>query len=63
MMKKRFGKQIALWISDPGPVPEAERSSSMATLTDLLENQKSITGGYLTGKLQIPIPKNRRKAL
>jgi len=31
------------------------------TLNELLENKRSLTGAYLSGRLSIPIPKKRRK--
>lgn len=50
-------------IVDVGPGPGSRGGEIVVngTLTDLLNCQKSITGGYLTGKFNIPIPKKRRK--
>ena len=45
----------------PGPGVAAERSSSTATWQTCLKITNSITAAYLTGRLQIPIPKKRRK--
>lgn len=45
----------------PGPGSRGGEILVNGGLNDLLENPRSITAGYLTGKLTIPIPKKRRK--
>jgi excinuclease ABC subunit A len=56
-----------IWESDhivdfgPGPGSRGGEIVVDGSLTDLLSSDKSITGGYLSGKLSIPIPKKRRK--
>lgn len=50
-------------IVDFGPGPGSRGGEIVVNggLTDLLENEKSITGAYLTGRKTIEIPKKRRK--
>lgn len=50
-------------IVDVGPGPGSRGGEIVinGSLTDLLECKTSITGGYLSGKYTIPIPKSRRK--
>lgn len=45
----------------PGPGSRGGEIVVDGTLTDLISSDRSITGGYLNGKLSIPIPKKRRK--
>ena len=45
----------------PGPGSRGGEIVVNGDLTSLIYNPQSITGGYLTGKLRIPIPKKRRK--
>lgn len=45
----------------PGPGSRGGEIVVDGDLADLICSDKSITGGYLTGKLSIPIPKKRRK--
>lgn len=45
----------------PGPGVRGGKIVLNGELTDLLESKDSLTGQYLTGKKQIPIPKKRRK--
>ncbi len=45
----------------PGPGVRGGEIVVDGTVADLLDNPRSITGGYLTGRLTIPIPKKRRK--
>lgn len=45
----------------PGPGVLGGKIIVNGTVPDLLDHPDSITGGYLTGKLKIPIPKKRRK--
>lgn len=51
-------------IVDVGPGPGIRGGEIVVNgdLTALVESDHSITAGYLTGKLSIPIPKKRRKA-
>jgi excinuclease ABC subunit A len=56
-----------IWASDrvvdfgPGPGVRGGQILVNGTLAELLQNQESITAAYLTGRMQIPIPKKRRK--
>src|SRR4051812_8817328 len=54
--------ESADWILDFGPGAGIEGGSIVAagTLSDILKSKKSLTGKYLRGDLQIPIPKVRR---
>lgn len=45
----------------PGPGVRGGEIVVDGDITQLIDSPNSITGGYLTGKLQIPIPKKRRK--
>ena len=45
----------------PGPGVNGGEIVVNGDLEDLLNSKQSLTGGYLSGKLQIPIPKKRRK--
>lgn len=47
----------------PGPGSRGGEIVVNGDLTELLENPNSLTAGYLSGKLSIPIPKKRRKPL
>lgn len=57
-----------IWAADrivdfgPGPGVRGGEIVVNGDIADLINSQHSITGGYLTGKLTIPIPKKRRKA-
>jgi excinuclease ABC subunit A len=50
------------WILDFGPGAGTEGGTIVAagTLNDILKSKKSLTGRYLRGDLQIPVPKIRR---
>lgn len=45
----------------PGPGSRGGEIVSDGSLLDLLENERSLTGDYLSGRRCIPIPKKRRK--
>lgn len=47
----------------PGPGVRGGEIVVNGSLSDLIESPNSLTGGYLTGKLTIPIPKKRRKPI
>ena len=47
----------------PGPGVRGGEIVVQGDLTQLIESPNSITGGYLSGRLKIPIPKKRRKPL
>lgn len=51
-------------IIDVGPLAGTRGGEILVngSLNDLLTHPSSLTGGYLTGKLKIPIPSKRRKA-
>lgn len=55
--------QISDYILDFGPKAGIEGGQIMAqgTLPQILKNKNSLTGGYLSGRLSIPIPEKRRK--
>lgn len=50
-------------IVDVGPLAGKNGGEIVVSgsLEDLLSSQKSITGGYLSGRLKIPVPEKRRK--
>jgi excinuclease ABC subunit A len=54
--------ESADWILDFGPGAGTEGGTIVAagTLNDILKSKKSLTGRYLRGDLQIPVPKVRR---
>jgi len=45
----------------PGPGVRGGEVVARGTLNDLIQEPRSITGGYLSGRLEIPTPKERRK--
>jgi len=45
----------------PGAGAEGGHILSVGPIDDILKNQESLTGAYLSGRLFIPIPKHRRK--
>ncbi len=45
----------------PGAGEHGGQLVAMGTAEDLMKNEDSITGAYLSGKLKIPIPSERRK--
>ena len=45
----------------PGAGEHGGQLVAMGTAEDLMENEDSITGAYLSGKLKIPVPLERRK--
>ena len=45
----------------PGAGEHGGQLVSMGTAEDLMKNEDSITGAYLSGKLKIPVPLERRK--
>ena len=45
----------------PGAGEHGGRLVAMGTAEDLMKNEVSITGAYLSGKLKIPVPLERRK--
>ena len=51
------------YIVDIGPVPEntGEKSSPKGNAEEIMANKNSITGAYLSGRIQIPVPKERAK--
>jgi excinuclease ABC subunit A len=50
------------WILDlgPGAGEHGGRVVAEGTLKDILESKQSLTGAYLSGRKQIPVPKKRR---
>ncbi|HEX4839002.1 MAG TPA: excinuclease ABC subunit A, partial [Rhabdochlamydiaceae bacterium] len=55
---------IADYILDFGPKAgkEGGKITAQGTLSDILKNRASLTGAYLSGRKEVPIPKTRRKA-
>ncbi|MBE5939304.1 MAG: excinuclease ABC subunit UvrA [Lachnospiraceae bacterium] len=51
------------YIVDIGPAAGEHGGEvvAMGTAEDIMKNKKSITGAYLSGKLKIPVPEERRK--
>ena len=45
----------------PGAGEHGGQLVSMGTAEDLMKNENSVTGAYLSGKLKIPVPAERRK--
>lgn len=45
----------------PGAGEHGRQLVAMGTAEDLMKNEDSITGAYLSGKLKIPVPSERRK--
>ena len=45
----------------PGAGEHGGQLVAMGTAEDLMKNENSITGAYLSGKLKIPVPSERRK--
>ncbi len=54
---------LADTIVDVGPLAgkEGGRILAQGSLTEIIRNPDSLTGGYLSGRLSIPIPKKRKK--
>ena len=56
-----------MWAADcvvdigPGAGEHGGELVAIGTAEDIMKNEKSITGAYLSGKLKIPVPKVRRK--
>ena len=46
----------------PGAGEHGGQLVAMGTAEDLMKNEDSITGAYLSGKLKIPVPSERRKS-
>lgn len=55
--------RTADWIVDLGPGAGEHGGEVVAegTVKDIIKSKKSLTGSYLSGKLQVPLPKFRRK--
>jgi excinuclease ABC subunit A len=55
--------RTADWVIDLGPAAGAHGGQIMAegTPEDILDNPDSLTGAYLSGRLTVPIPSERRK--
>jgi excinuclease ABC subunit A len=51
------------WVIDLGPGAGEHGGNVVAegTVTQILKNKKSLTGAYLSGRLSIPIPEERRR--
>ncbi len=61
MTRTPCAKPIILWIS--GQVPENTGGEVVAqgNAEEIMANKNSITGAYLSGRIQIPVPKERAK--
>ena len=59
-MRTRSGPRTGWWTSAPAPVSTAAGRGFRA-VDDLLASTESLTGAYLTGRQQIPLPAARRK--
>ncbi len=44
----------------PGAGEHGGELVGIGTAEDLMKNERSVTGAYLSGKLKIPVPKERR---
>ena len=60
-MRIPCGQQTASWISDLAPESTAAKWWPWARQSEIMKNERSITGAYLSGKKKIPVPKTRRK--
>jgi excinuclease ABC subunit A len=51
------------WIIDLGPGAGSHGGYIVAegTIDDILANEKSLTGAYVSGRMQVPLPEERRK--
>ncbi len=47
----------------PGAGEHGGKVVGLGTAEDLMKNENSVTGAYLSGKLQIPVPKERRQPM
>lgn len=47
----------------PGAGEHGGQVIAMGTAREIMENQSSITGAYLSGRIQIPVPSERRKPM
>ena len=45
----------------PGAGEHGGQLVAMGTAEDLMKNEQSVTGAYLSGKIKIPVPQVRRK--
>jgi len=57
MKKMRFGLPIMWWTWDGGKVV------AQGTPKQVMQNSDSLTGAYLTGRQEIPVPKGRREGM
>ncbi len=62
MTKTRSAPPITSSISVPARASTAVTSSPTGPLQAILDTPKSLTGKYLRGEVQIPVPKTRRSA-
>ena len=45
----------------PGAGEHGGQVIAMGTAQEIMDNQESVTGAYLSGRLKIPVPSERRK--
>ena len=60
-MKILCVQQIILWISGRGAGEHGGEVIATGTAEEIMKNKNSITGAYLSGRIKIPVPKERRK--
>ena len=61
MTRIRCLRRTILWISDREPAEHGGEVVASGTAQEIMKNPKSITGAYLSGRIKIPVPDERRK--
>lgn len=61
MMRILCLQQIILWISDQAQEEMVEKLSQQELPRDIMACKDSLTGAYLSGRIKIPVPAERRK--
>ncbi len=54
-------QRIILWISDREQESMAEKWWQTGTAEEIMQNAKSVTGAYLSGRIKIPVPEGEKK--
>lgn len=60
MMRIPCAQRICIVDIGPGAGEHGGQLVGMGTAEELMQNPKSITGAYLSGKLKIPVPEVRK---
>ena len=61
MMRIPCVRQTVLWILDQVRANMGGEVVAIGTAEEIMQNEKSITGAYLSGRIRIPVPKERRQ--